>query len=353
MPAAIVVIPACNEAERLGFCLGALARQDRLPDRVFLLLNNCTDRSEDVVQSIAHTLPFPLHVAVTDLIAEKRGAGHARRLAMSMAAAEAGPDDILMTTDADGVVPQSWVRRNLQHIGAGLDVVCGQAVIDPVDAGAIPQHLHDDDELECELLGLLDEFAWILDPEPHDPFPRHMEASGASLAVTMAAFQRVGGMPDMASSEDRAFVRALWLLDARIRHEPTIRVTVSGRITGRAGGGMAETIRRRIVQQDEYTDAQVEPAANAFRRYQLRGAFRKIWQGRSHSASLEAALGISPSILKRAITGRYFGSGWALLEGASQVLQRQPVKFRDLRREIAGAKSLLSDARQVACSTVC
>ena len=65
------------------------------------------------------------------------------------------------------------------------------------------------------LIALLDDLAGMLNPETHNPPPRHTEASGASLAVSVEAFRRVGGIPAIPSGEDRAFVRALWMIDAR------------------------------------------------------------------------------------------------------------------------------------------
>ena len=76
-----------------------------------------------------------------------------------------------------------------------------------------------------------------LDPESHDPPPRHTEASGASLAVRAGILRLASGVPAIASGEDRAFVRLLWMMDAKVRHDPAIQVMVSGRIVGRAQGG--------------------------------------------------------------------------------------------------------------------
>ena len=135
---------------------------------------------------------------------------------MQLAAQIAGPDGILLTTDADAVVASDWIERNLLSLASGADLVCGQVSLDPVDATNIPLHLHVDDALECELTELLDSIAATLDPDPADPWPRHTELAGASLAVTVAAFNQVGGIPALTTGEDRAFVQALARMDAHI-----------------------------------------------------------------------------------------------------------------------------------------
>ena len=78
-------------------------------------------------------------------------------------------------------------------------------------------------------------------------------------------------MPPIPLGEDRAFFAALRRIDARIRHAPEVRVTVSARTNGRATGGMADTIRRRLEKPDEMLDENLEPAVNATRRAELRG----------------------------------------------------------------------------------
>ncbi|MGD0106200.1 MAG: glycosyltransferase [Rhodopila sp.] len=336
----VVAIPARDEAERIGPCLVALNEQIQRPDTVVLLLNNCSDCTETIARALAPGLQFRLDLISRDLPPVLANAGHARRLAMAMAAESAGPDGVLLTTDADAVVPPDWVSRNHAALGQGADIVCGRAVIDPMEAAMIPPHLHDDDALECRLIALLDDLAWVLDPEPHDPPPRHTEASGASLAVRAEAFRRVGGIPPIPAGEDRAFVRALWLMDARVRHDPAIQVTVSGRVIGRAQGGMADAIRRRIVQQDEFTDDIVEPASDAFRRYSFRYRTRRAWSG-SGDMALAGDLAISRTSLAHALANRFFGRAWADLESISPTLQRRRVRFVDLPMEIAAAEALL------------
>jgi GT2 family glycosyltransferase len=336
----IVVIPARDEAERIEPCLTALNQQTQPPDAVVLLLNNCQDTTEMIARGIQPDLRFRLDVIRRDLPPADANAGHARRLAMELAARQAAPGGVLLTTDADGVVPADWVAGNLATLARGADIVCGRAVIDPVEAALIPAHLHADDARECRLIALLDELAWMLDPEMHDPSPRHTEASGASLAVSVDAFHRVGGIPAIPAGEDRAFVRALWMMDARVRHDPAIQVVVSGRIEGRAPGGMADAIRRRMVRQDEFTDDLVEPATDAFRRYSFRQRARRAWGGLADPA-LAVDLALSHTVLAKVLANRFFGGAWAALEASSPVLRRRRVRFVDLPAETMTARILL------------
>jgi GT2 family glycosyltransferase len=338
----VVAIPVRDEVDRIGPCLAALNAQHQLPDAVVLLLNNCSDGTEAAVRAVEPRCRFRLDIVARDLPTARAYAGHARRLAMQRAADYLGAGGILLTTDADAVVPPDWITRNLRALGGGADIVCGRALIDPVEAALIPAHLHEDDAGEVRLTAAIDMLAWGLDPEPHDPPPRHTETSGASLAVRVEAFHRVGGIPDIPAGEDRAFVRALWMLDARVRHDPAIEVTVSGRIAGRAEGGMADAIRRRMIQQDEFTDDQVEPADDAFRRYASRARVRRMWRGMP-DPRLAADLAVPADSLTICLAHRAFGSAWAGLEAISPVLRRRRVRFVDLRNEIAAAEVLLRE----------
>ncbi|WP_457836115.1 hypothetical protein, partial [Staphylococcus aureus] len=78
--------------------------------------------------------------------------------------------------------------------------------------------------------------------------------------MSVAAWRRVGGLEPTPLGEDRAFADRLRRADCRIRHAPEVWVTVSGRIEGRAVGGMADTIRRRLSRPDTLLDDRLEPA---------------------------------------------------------------------------------------------
>jgi GT2 family glycosyltransferase len=337
----VVAIPVRNEADRIGACLTDLIEQIRPPDAIVCLLNNCTDATRAAAAPIVASAPVAVHLITRQLPPARANAGHARRLAMAHAARLAGAHGVLLTTDADTRIGPDWIALNLATIEAGADAVCGHAVIDPIEARAIPDHLHADDALECRYAALLDTLSAWLDPDAADPLPRHTQESGASIAVRAAAFRAVGGIPPVALGEDRAFIEALRRHDARIRHAPDISVVVSGRTEGRAAGGMADTMRRRIHQQDTHVDALLEPAADRYRRVHFRARLRAAWQAGDAPADLMADLHLPHAVVAQALSAPHFGAAWAAIEDSCKLIRRRRVAFAELPRQIAEAMRLL------------
>lgn len=250
--------------------MSALAHQQgATPAAIVLVVNNTSDGTAEIIRGSAASLPVPIEVIEHEFPPEHASAGSARRMAMERAAALAGPEGVVLTTDADGRVPVDWLASNLFHLRQGADAVAGRAVLDPDDEALIPPRMRVADLLECAYSAALDEIASIVSPMPWDPWPRHAEHSGASIAATVAAYRRAGGMPAAPVAEDRKFFAALSAVGARIRHAPEIAVIVSGRTEGRAEGGMADTIRRRMHRADPFLDDALEPALDRWRR--LRG----------------------------------------------------------------------------------
>ncbi len=344
--AVVVAIPVRNEADRIGVCLADLMAQTRAPDAIVCLLNNCTDDTAGAAAWVAATGSVAVHLITRQLPPAQANAGYARRLAMAHAARLASAHGVLLTTDADTRIGPDWIALNLARIDAGADAVCGQAVIDPTEACAIPDHLHADDALECRYAALLDTLGARLDPDPADPLPRHTQESGASISVRAAVFRAVGGIPPVALGEDRAFIDALRRHDARIRHAPEISVVVSGRTEGRAAGGMADTMRRRIGQQDIHVDALLEPAADRYRRMHFRARLRAAWRAGRAPADLVADLHLPHATVADALSAPYFGAAWAGIEDACKLIRRRRVAFAELPRQIDEAMRLLHALEQ-------
>jgi glycosyltransferase involved in cell wall biosynthesis len=342
----VVALPVKDEAERLGACLEALTRQDIASDLTILtLVNNSTDDSAAIARGFASNVLVE-EVTLSDPDAN---AGNARRLAMQMAADIAGADGIVMTTDADGRVMPNWLRANLQAMQAGADVVAGRALIDPIEEALIPLALREADARECQYAALLDEIAAAIDPDPDDPWPRHDEHSGASIAVRVDAFLRAGGVPSLPMGEDRALIRNLRRIDARVRHSPDVQVVVSGRIEGRAKGGMADTIRRRLVCPDMFLDDRLEGARAAMLRSRLRRRARLLWaEGVADFwavLALATDLELPSACVREKLTLPWFGTAWDDLEIASPVLRRSPVPAANVGDEIALAAAFVNARR--------
>lgn len=339
---AIVAIPVKNEAERIGGCLQALDRQlGGHPLRVLLLLNDCSDGTAEAVQTVRSSLSVPVEAVEVAMPPGQAGAGFARRLAMERAFGQAG-QAVLMTTDADSRVAPDWVAANLAWIRRGADAVAGRAVIDPLEAQLIPQRLHEADARECAYADLLDHIAAELDPDVADPWPRHTEHSGASIAVTSGAYRRAGGVPAVALGEDRALFASLRRIDARVRHAPEVTVVVSGRIHGRATGGMADTIRRRMIMPDPVLDDRLEPARDAARRARLRQMLRGVFRGEGAVAVAAVRLGLPTAQLARLLAAPHFGAAMEAIEAASPRLRKLPVRVEQLPLEMARARRIFA-----------
>ncbi len=288
----IVAIPVRNEETHLKACLDALAAQTRK--------------------------------------ARRRAVDDAQRLAAN---------GVVLTTGADSVVPATWIADNLGEISRGADCVCGMAVIAHEEEDA-RRRLEFDDMREALLLSLQDEIAAFVDPDPFDPWPRHQQHSGASIAVRACVLRRAGGVPRIAAGEDRALVANLCLVDAKIRHAPNIQVVVSGRLQGRAAGGMAETLARRLQRLDRLTDDRLEPTVDAYRRVLTRRRLRGVSRGDTALEDLATDLLIDPQTLRAALQAPYFGQAWACIQRESPVLRRRRVAFVDLARETRQAFAL-------------
>ena len=341
----VLAIPARDEAARLPACLDALAAQSPAAlagTAVLLLANNCRDGTIDLARAMAPGLPFPLLTVEAVLPPGQAHAGGARAAAMDAAAALLGeaPEGMLLSTDADARPEPGWLAANLAELAAGADAVAGAVLPDPREAALLPPALRRREAAEARYAALLDALAARLDPIPHDPAPAHGTHSGASIAVRLPTYRAVGGLPLVPRGEDRAFFTALARIDARIRHSAAARVLVSCRLDGRAGGGMAETLRHRLADPEAPVDDRLEPAWAAWRRARARHALRRLRAGLGDPADLRIACGLAPRAMRRILAAPSFGLAWEALQ-AAPALRRQVLRPAALPRETALARRLL------------
>ena len=248
-----VAIPVRNEEATLPATLAALAGQRTHdgsplhPDcyEVILLVNNSVDRSTDVARNFAQKHPaLALHVVEVDLPEDEAHVGLARRLLMDLAATRLGPRGVVAMTDADTVVAPDWIAMTLAEIEAGADAVAGRVLVDRVGFTEHEPHAQVFHLRDVTYRYLVTELEARMAPDPFDPWPRHFQHFGPSMAVTVETYLTSGGMPPLPSLEDVAFYEALRRIGARIRHSPAVRVVTSARPAGRTGFGFAVQLGR-------------------------------------------------------------------------------------------------------------
>jgi len=342
-PTAIIAIPVRNEVERIEACLQAIDAQVGLAPGslgLVLFLNNCTDGTDALVARLAPALSIPVRVASEEFSGAH--AGWARRKAMDLAAAwlgDAGNMGIILSTDADSRVPPNWVVRNRAAIEAGADAVAGRVELDAAEAALLPPSLPARGHLEDIYDALITEAEARIDPDPNDPWPCHRTAIGATLAVTRTAYRAVGGMPEIPLGEDGAFIARLIEHGLRVRHATDVCVTISARLTGRAPGGVADTIRSRCEEPDALCDARMEIFSRVVRRHLWRRRFRRLHGTGSLRRSLAwaQAIGIDPAEAGR-IAALPLGQAIAEAERASPRLAYRPIGPRQLPGQIRLAR---------------
>jgi hypothetical protein len=312
---AIVAIPVRNEAAMISACLGALLDQVDLTGRaldprtfeIVLLLNNCTDGSAAVVRRTlaaaarqGRLLP-QLRLIETDLPAAKAHVGWARRLAMEEAyrrfALLRHPGGIIATTDADTIVAPDWLAATIVEIQHGADAVGGRLMLSRREQLRLPDDLRRLAVRHRRYERLTDCLMAQLDPDASDPWPRHGDHGGASIAATAAAYRRAGGMPPLASSEDQAFYRAVKRSGGRFRHSLRVKVYTSARLQGRAAGGMAAALTGWSARIAGNRETLVENPVDAERRFARRAALRRLWRdGEIEQCSRDALLATGEAI---------------------------------------------------------
>jgi GT2 family glycosyltransferase len=305
----VVAIPARNEEALLPRFIAALGRQTILdslkqPLAVVLVLNNITDGSLRAADAAAVQSPR-LRVTIANVVypTDRAHVGSARRHALDLAL-DIAPSGVLLTTDADAVPSDDWAEANLRAIAAGADIVGGRIIGDPREEALLGPGFQRRAALHARYADLRDELAALIDPLPYDPWPRHHDHTGGSLAVRSSTYRQVGGMDALPFREDIAFVSKVRAAGFRLVHPLDVLVTVSARTTGRAKGGMAECIATWLRDEAEGTPAHLECPSAVESRLRRRSAFSALAKATPDAARRAlAALGIDPEL---AGTGRYW-----------------------------------------------
>ncbi|GAA1995303.1 glycosyltransferase [Nakamurella flavida] len=225
-----VVVPARDEQDRLPGCLLALSAAARavqaLPVaprvRVLVVQDRCTDGTGRVVASWPE-----VETVLTSVgrVGGARAAGIARILQTEAAAGVPAERVWIACTDADSLVPATWLHTHLRHARAGDDLLLGMV------------RLHGDDLSAAAMR----DFA-----ARHPARDGHPHVHGANLGVRGDAYRAAGGFPDVAEHEDVLLSRAVRDGGGRVAAVAASPVLTSARLHGRLAGGMSGYLREMV-----------------------------------------------------------------------------------------------------------
>ena len=216
-----VVVPAHNEETLLPACLAALGRVASVvgvPVSVLVVADTCTDRTAAVARACGARV---IAIGARN-VGAARAAGMAELLRLT---AGVDPSAIwLATTDADTVVPPSWLERQLRYAGQGWDVVLGN--VTGAEWDGHPPHVP-------AAFDALYEFG-------EGP---HQHVHGANLGIRASAYLAAGGFRSLRTAEDHALLAAATEAGCSVLQASDITVETSARRRARAPLGFSHLLR--------------------------------------------------------------------------------------------------------------
>jgi hypothetical protein len=340
---ACIVVPARDESVRIEKCLSALVRQvdpegrpiDPATYEVIVLANNCHDETAARARAFGTRHPhLALHVVEIDFPPERSYVGCARKLLMDEACRRLflldRADGVMVSTDADSFADPGWLAGIMREVDAGADAVGGRIVADR-DERLLLHPLAEFTYLRQVAYDfLVAELEDLIDPDPFDPFPRHSNHIGASLAVTARLYAQIGGLPDVLEDEDKALYKVILRSGARFRHSLEVRVTTSARLDGRVEHGFSAGLRHFGSLGLQSQPLLVESASASEIRLRARRALREL------SREVQQHRPITSSQVKEVARSLAISGSWLWHEIDRPQTWGQLMERVDLRQKLEG-----------------
>lgn len=193
-PDVSIIVAARDEEEFIGECLTSLRRLDYPSSKLEIIIVNdgSTDRTADIAQTFASAHPFVR--VITSKPGTENLRGKTNAVAQGIALARGS---ILMFTDADCVVPPSWVRSTVGRFGEGVGIVGGFTTLGVTSS--------------FEGIQALDWLFLFSVSSSMAGWKMPLTVIGNNLSVRRLAYDAVGGFANIPFSvtEDYALVRAI------------------------------------------------------------------------------------------------------------------------------------------------
>ncbi|MCV7192721.1 glycosyltransferase [Mycolicibacterium brumae] len=217
-----IVVPAHNEQRHLQACVRGLlaavehigAARPEVSCGVTIVLDRCTDDSVAVLREL------PIQVLPVDAgcVGAARKAGVAAVLASCEDAGYRHDEVWIANTDADTVVPTTWLETQLR-LAEAHDAVIGTVT---------PFGLTDDQHR-----------LWLREYHLNE---NHPHVHGANLGVRADTYLLAGGFRELDSDEDVDLVARIKRVTTRWIATHQTNVRTSGRETSRVEGGFASYV---------------------------------------------------------------------------------------------------------------
>lgn len=165
------------------------------------------------------------------------------------------------------------IRR---EVHAGADAVGGRIVADRSERMLLHPFAERTYLRQVAHGFLIAELEHLIDPDPFDPFPRHSNHNGASLAVTAPTYAKIGGLPDALEEEDSALYKAIVGSGARFRHSLGVRAITFARLVGRVEHGFSAGLKQFSNINQNSPSMLVENASGSEIRLRARRMVREL-----------------------------------------------------------------------------
>jgi len=265
----VVVVPARDEADRIASCLHSVRISLRQAAQagavghvaVAVVGHHCADDTLGRAEQVLADLP---HVLVTDSTSTSVGDVRALgvRAALDVLPGRGGSSSgssrslvggaarevWILNTDADSIVPASWVTDVLAHARNGHQAVIGMAALAQAGAAAANGAAGAPGEAAGapgatgstrarRISAAQTAYRTIIRAGLHGD--SHDHVYGANLAVRADAYAAIGGFRSVPVGEDRALADAVVGHGRSVVRPRDVLVTTSARRHGRAVGGLA------------------------------------------------------------------------------------------------------------------
>ncbi|MFG2696637.1 glycosyltransferase family A protein [Kitasatospora sp. NPDC048407] len=219
MTALWVLVPAYQEAARIGGTLRALAGQRDLDFTLLVVDNGSTDDTCAQVRAFADQAPFPVRL----LVEPAKGVGYAVDTGFRYAIDHGAT--LLARTDADCLPEPGWTAAaRAGMLGCG-GLVCGKVTARRDEHGPVGRTVF----RVLVALGALFGRIRPAHRRRHGYLTPYRMHAGNNMAITAGLYLESGGMPRRPSPTDRAFINQVRRVSTAIVHRPDMVVQNSTR----------------------------------------------------------------------------------------------------------------------------